>query len=33
MEQVPMIRADYQMKDQLLQVMIDNNGSDMYLTV
>jgi len=28
-----MVRGDYQMKDQLLQVMIDNNGSDMYLTV
>ncbi len=31
MEQV--IRPDYLMKDQLLQVMIDNEGSDMYITV
>jgi len=33
MEQIPMIREDHMMKDQLLQVMIDNGGSDMYLTV
>lgn len=33
MEKLPMIREDHLMKDQLLQVMIDNNGSDMYITV
>ena len=27
------IRPDYILKDQLLQVMIDNEGSDMYITV
>jgi len=27
------IRKDYILKDQLLQVMIDNEGSDMYITV
>ncbi|MCH2188679.1 PilT/PilU family type 4a pilus ATPase [Candidatus Gracilibacteria bacterium] len=27
------LREDYMIKDQLLQVMIDNEGSDMYITV
>ena len=27
------IREDHKIKDQLLQVMIDNEGSDMYITV
>jgi len=27
------IRSEYTMRDQLLQVMIDNKGSDMYITV
>jgi len=28
-----MIKPDYKIKDQLLQVMIDNEWSDMYVTV
>jgi hypothetical protein len=31
MEEV--IRKDHLLKDELLQVMIDNEGSDMYITV
>jgi Tfp pilus assembly ATPase PilU len=27
------IKSDHMMRDQLLQVMIDNSGSDMYITV
>jgi hypothetical protein len=27
------IRKEHKIKDQLLQVMIDNEGSDMYITV
>jgi Tfp pilus assembly ATPase PilU len=27
------IKPDHLFKDQLLQIMIDNEGSDMYLTV
>lgn len=27
------ILPDYALRDQLLQVMIDNEGSDMYITV
>lgn len=30
---IKVIRPDYILKDQLLQVMIDNEGSDMYITV
>jgi len=27
------IKKDHKIKDQLLQVMIDNEGSDLYITV
>jgi hypothetical protein len=27
------IKSDHKIKEQLLQVMIDNEGSDMYITV
>jgi hypothetical protein len=27
------MKSDHKIKDQLLQVMIDNEGSDMYITV
>ena len=33
MKIMTLVREDHKIKDQLLQVMIDNNGSDMYLTV